>query len=311
MPGHIPISGLFNQKLADLAQEMVSWEIKPRLDEETENNIRNNIVEFSHTTNAENFCMAGVDGSGDYPSLSYADSFVYVATASGTVYRTDTLHGLAELECLSGPNLELIWLPEGSKKATNQWLKAFESLSGIPVNQVIEESDYRQLRSLAGGGSMTVDEIIKDLILPPASDTANCGIQLRTMAEWGAALRIIESKHSCRYLIMDTTMSLPFVKNKSGSLFFEHLKRLCCVKGRERGVGVYTLSKSHSLPSLELIDLDSDETGSAPKDKPVHPNDLLATVYFTLGINSEMEVLNHLGQPRELVKGHPVLDLWS
>ena len=68
MPGHIPISGLFNQKLADLAQEMVSWEIKPRLDEETENNIRNNIVEFSHTTNAADFCMAGVDGSGDYPS---------------------------------------------------------------------------------------------------------------------------------------------------------------------------------------------------------------------------------------------------
>ena len=130
MPGHIPISGLFNQKLADLAQEMVSWEIKPRLDEETENNIRNNIVEFSHTTSAENFCMAGVDGSGDYPSLSYADSFVYVATASGTVYRTDNLHGLVELECLSGPNLELIWLPEGSKKATDQWLKAFESLSG-------------------------------------------------------------------------------------------------------------------------------------------------------------------------------------
>ena len=55
----------------------------------------------------------------------------------------------------------------------------------------------------------------------------------------------------------------------------------------------------------------SDETGSAPKDKPVHPNDLLATVYFTLGINPAMEVLNHLDQPRELVKGHPVLDLWS
>ena len=49
-------------------------------------------------------------------------------------------------------------------------------------------------------------------------------------------------------------MSLPFVKNKSGSLFFEHLKRLCCVRGRELGVGVYTLSKSHNLPSMELIE---------------------------------------------------------
>ena len=55
----------------------------------------------------------------------------------------------------------------------------------------------------------------------------------------------------------------------------------------------------------------SDETASSPREKPVHPNDLLATVYFTLGIDPDMEVLNHLNQPRELVKGKPILDLWS
>jgi len=55
----------------------------------------------------------------------------------------------------------------------------------------------------------------------------------------------------------------------------------------------------------------SDETASSPKEKPVHPNDLLATVYYTLGIDPDMEVLNHLNQPRELVKGKPLLDLWS
>ena len=43
----------------------------------------------------------------------------------------------------------------------------------------------------------------------------------------------------------------------------------------------------------------------------MHPNDLLATVYFTLGIDPDMEILNHLGQPRELVKGTPLTDLWS
>ena len=56
---------------------------------------------------------------------------------------------------------------------------------------------------------------------------------------------------------------------------------------------------------------ESDDTASAPKEKPVHPNDLLATVYYTLGINPDMEVFNHLGQPRELVKGTPLFDLWS
>ena len=48
---------------------------------------------------------------------------------------------------------------------------------------------------------------------------------------------------------------------------------------------------------------ESDQTASSPKDKPVHPNDLLATVYYALGIDPDMIVLNHLNQPRELVKG--------
>jgi hypothetical protein len=56
---------------------------------------------------------------------------------------------------------------------------------------------------------------------------------------------------------------------------------------------------------------ESDATASSPKDKPVHPTDLLATVYYALGINPGMEVLNHLNQPRELVKGKILGDLWA
>src|SRR5437762_12213203 len=56
---------------------------------------------------------------------------------------------------------------------------------------------------------------------------------------------------------------------------------------------------------------ESDATASSPKEKPVHPADLLATVYFALGIDPDMEIRNHLNQPRELVKGTPVKGLWS
>ncbi|MEC9258760.1 MAG: DUF1501 domain-containing protein, partial [Candidatus Poribacteria bacterium] len=54
----------------------------------------------------------------------------------------------------------------------------------------------------------------------------------------------------------------------------------------------------------------SDATGSTPLENPVHPRDILATVYHTLGINPKTEVLNHLDQPRELVNGEPVLGLF-
>ncbi|MEZ6140013.1 MAG: DUF1501 domain-containing protein [Zavarzinella sp.] len=47
----------------------------------------------------------------------------------------------------------------------------------------------------------------------------------------------------------------------------------------------------------------SDKTGSAPLENPVHPTDLLATIYHSVGIEPETIVYNHLNQPRELVKG--------
>jgi hypothetical protein len=43
----------------------------------------------------------------------------------------------------------------------------------------------------------------------------------------------------------------------------------------------------------------------------MHPNDLLATVYYALGIDPDTIVLNHLNQPRELVKGKVVSALWA
>ncbi|HEV2378273.1 MAG TPA: DUF1501 domain-containing protein [Terriglobia bacterium] len=55
----------------------------------------------------------------------------------------------------------------------------------------------------------------------------------------------------------------------------------------------------------------SDETGSSPKENPVHPTDLLATIYYALGIDPGQMVLNDLGQPRELVKGTPLVKLFS
>lgn len=81
--------------------------------------------------------------------------------------------------------------------------------------------------------------------------------------------------------------------------------------GRDHWPYCYTaLVAGAGIPGGRLYG-ESDETASTPREKPVHPNDLLATLYFTLGINPEMEVLNHLEQPRELVKGKILSDLWS
>ncbi len=55
----------------------------------------------------------------------------------------------------------------------------------------------------------------------------------------------------------------------------------------------------------------SDKTGSAPVELPVHPSEVLATIYHSVGIEPETIVYNHLNQPRELVKAQAVEKLFA
>jgi uncharacterized protein (DUF1501 family) len=55
----------------------------------------------------------------------------------------------------------------------------------------------------------------------------------------------------------------------------------------------------------------SDATASSPVENPVHPTEVLATVYHSLGIPPDTIIYNHLNQPRELVKAKPVIGLFG
>jgi hypothetical protein len=55
----------------------------------------------------------------------------------------------------------------------------------------------------------------------------------------------------------------------------------------------------------------SDQTASAPVEAPVHPGELLASIYQSFGIAPETIVYNHLNQPRELVKAEVVSALFA
>jgi len=55
----------------------------------------------------------------------------------------------------------------------------------------------------------------------------------------------------------------------------------------------------------------SDATGSSPAENPVHPIQILATVYHAMGIDPHTIVYNHLNQPRELVQAEPVTALFG
>jgi hypothetical protein len=54
----------------------------------------------------------------------------------------------------------------------------------------------------------------------------------------------------------------------------------------------------------------SDQTASSPAEDPVHPMELLASIYHAFGISPETIVYNHLKQPRELVKAKAVTNFF-
>lgn len=82
-------------------------------------------------------------------------------------------------------------------------------------------------------------------------------------------------------------------------------------KGRDHWPYCYTGLLAGGPVARGAVYGKSDATGSAPAEDPVHPTQLLATVYHALGVDPHTMVRNHLDQPRELVQAEPVLKLFG
>ncbi len=81
--------------------------------------------------------------------------------------------------------------------------------------------------------------------------------------------------------------------------------------GRDHWPYCYTCVVAGGGVHRGLVYGKSDGTGSGPLENPVHPTQLLATIYHSVGIDPQSIVFNHLQQPRELVKGEPISALFA
>src|SRR5262245_56003897 len=79
--------------------------------------------------------------------------------------------------------------------------------------------------------------------------------------------------------------------------------------GRDHWPYCYTAGLAGAAVRRGFVYGKSDKTASAPVENPVHPTDLLATIYHSIGIDPRTLVYNHLNQPRELVKGDVIAGL--
>ena len=81
--------------------------------------------------------------------------------------------------------------------------------------------------------------------------------------------------------------------------------------GRDHWPYCYTALVAGAGIKRGYVHGESDQTASAPLKDPVHPGELLATIYHSFGIDPLSIVYNHLNQPRELVKAEAVSKLFA
>jgi hypothetical protein len=81
--------------------------------------------------------------------------------------------------------------------------------------------------------------------------------------------------------------------------------------GRDHWPYCYTAVMAGAGAQRGYVHGKSDATASAPLENPVHPIELIATIYHAMGINPATIVYNHLNQPRELVQAQPVTKLFA
>lgn len=81
--------------------------------------------------------------------------------------------------------------------------------------------------------------------------------------------------------------------------------------GRDHWPYCYTACVAGAGVRRGLVYGRSDATGSTPLENPVHPTDLLATIYHSVGIDPHQIMYNHLNQPRELVQGNVISGILS
>ncbi len=81
--------------------------------------------------------------------------------------------------------------------------------------------------------------------------------------------------------------------------------------GRDHWPYCYTAVMAGAGVKRGYVHGESDRTASSPRKDPVHPGELLATIYHAFGIDPETIVYNHLNQPRELVKAQAVNRLFA
>ncbi|GLI06715.1 hypothetical protein YDYSG_27450 [Paenibacillus tyrfis] len=250
-------------KLESVVRELKDWNYETNVyEEDIKKLLSNYMTYFEHCKYPDHsFSMGGSDSSGDFPVVTYGDSFVYLVTATTRVYEALSEGRMKEKELPINALLEFLWLPEDNDLKNEKFIKFFKDISGDDLAEVISKSGYLDLKRKATNKTYTANELVNKLIFPAAHDAANVRVQIMVAFELCSVISLLKSGVCPTYILTDNTLTLPFIKSDEG-LFFEVLKRYCCKMATEKGIGFFAVSKSHNLPHMEKIEAEILNNGS-------------------------------------------------
>ena len=181
-------------KIAEIVNDIQTWNAEDSTIAQEIEKLSTFVCGFDHCATPDSlFMIMGADGSGDFPCVTYGDSFVYLVTAVCRLYKAASDGRLIETDIHEHSLVDFAWLPEDKKQSDKQLDLCFEKIVGHPLLEICQISDYLQLAKANGGKSSSSTELLDSLIRPEAHDAHNLEIQIRTVAELAVLARTIEA----------------------------------------------------------------------------------------------------------------------
>lgn len=200
----------------------------------------------------EEFLIGSVDGSGEYPVFQQDDIFLHFAVAAATLYETHSTRQ-HKLSVRSLPNdvfKRFAILRDDAPFVVQSYRGFLDGLVGLSLKELVQGSDYCSVFSDFGRRSIGTAHVSwGQFAFSKASEVATHAYQLRSLAELGMAIRLLEFQP--KYILLDTSL-VYFLLGESLYLP-EVLKRHLITEANRRGIAVVALCKSHNIPNGDLI----------------------------------------------------------
>lgn len=211
------------------------------------------LTTFGHTRNLDNdFVLAGIDGSGEFPILHQDDIYMHFAVSAGAVFETCSRkqHKLSAKTLDGTLYTGLVNLFDHDKGVPQGYRFYLHQLTGLDLSDLRDHSDYCHVFSSQGGANLRPEDITWDqAAFSKASQVGTHAYMIRSMAELGMAIHCLQARP--KYLLMDTSL-VYFLLGESIYLP-ELMKRYLVCQANAQGSAVIGLCKSHNIPNGDLV----------------------------------------------------------